>query len=198
MKNRAKNTSVILNVVYWVLIVLLLAILCLLIWAGFLSADKFHAEKGWDNWVLNIALTDGSSFFIAIPFKLLQPNGQNVIQAKAAFISVLLFSVLPFILVMLYGIKQVNNILLSITYNHTPFIIKNARRIRNLAFLIMGYSLFGHLLVNIAMIFTVTHIFSINITNISLSGFIIGFLILIISQIFQYGTYLQEEYDTTL
>src|SRR5699024_4333277 len=137
-------------------------------------------------------------FFVTVPFSILQPLSTDMFQAKAAFLTFILFSIFIFILVLLYGVKHVKNILLSITEDHTPFLNHNVTRLRNLAYVIISYALVRYFIVNLAIILFVTHIFRINLMNVSLSGLMVGFLLSIGSQIFRYGAYLQEEYDTTL
>lgn len=100
--------------------------------------------------------------------------------------------------VFLYGLKQIKNVLQSITYSYTPFTIKNAKSLKKLSFIIIGYALLGDLIVNLLITLFVTDIFSVDISIFNILGLIIGVLLLIISQIFLHGAYLQEEVDTTL
>lgn len=198
IRSRSKNTLKLMNFISWGAIILLVVSIGLLIWASFLPQEAFHAEKGVANWSLNFAISEQGSANTIVPFSVLQPLSTDMFQAKSAFITFYLFSILTFILALLYGVKLVKSILLSISDNHTPFTNQNAIRFRNLALVIIGYSLLGDIIVNIAIVLFVTHIFNINLMNISLSGLIIGSLLLIVSQIFRYGAYLQEEFDTTL
>lgn len=198
IKNSSRNLLKVIKFVNMSLVFILLALLGGLIWASFLPQEAFHAERGGADWLLSLDISGKASFFASVSFNILQPLDPSMFQAKTAYITFFSTSIFIFFLVLLYGIKQVEKILLSITEHHTPFTNQNAMRLRKLAFIIIGYYLLGDLIVNIAMICFVTHIFHINLMNIGLSGLIIGALLLIISQIFRYGAYLQEEFDTTL
>lgn len=198
MKSRSKAIFWIMRFLTWGIGILLLVSIGLITWASFLPQDMFEATKGISHWSLSIAISEQGSFSVTVPFTILQGLNTDMFQAKAAFLTFTLVSILTFLLVFLYGVIQVKNILWSITEAYTPFTSQNAIRLRNLAFIIIGYSLLGNLIVNMAMVIFVTNIFIINLVNISISGLIIGSLLLIISQIFRYGAYLQKEYDTTL
>lgn len=175
--------------------IILIALLIVIIWASFLPQDIFHADRGVAHWLIRI---DESAQSALIPFEILQPISTERFQAKSAFIFYTLFKTLIFMVVFLYGLKQIKNILQSIAFSYTPFTIQNAKWLKRISFIIIGYALFGDLIVNLLITLFVTGIFSIAISIFNILGLIIGVLLLIISQVFLYGAYLQEEFDTTL
>lgn len=198
MKKRSTTMLKILNIVTWGAGIFLFALIILLIWSVFLPQEAFHAEKGVDQWEFGVSPFANISFNSLVSFTILQGLSTDMFEAKTAYIIFTLFNTVTSMVVFLYGITQVKNMLLSVIDSHTPFMSENAVRLRNLSFVMIGYGLLGGLLVNVAIILFVTHIFSMNPLNINFSGLIIGVLLLILSQIFKYGAYLQEEVDTTL
>lgn len=177
----------------------------LLIFAGliasvffFLAApDKFNAVKGNMDWSLSYSLANGSEFFTIIPFKIIQPYDNHMFSAKYALITFTIAHLLSLSL-SLYGIKQILNILKSTAKDITPFIMDNAKSLKKLAYTIITYSVVADILANILCSAFVIKIFTFDLSNIHLSGVLVGGLIFIIADIFQYGVYLQNEYDTTL
>ncbi|WP_158702653.1 DUF2975 domain-containing protein [Paenibacillus faecalis] len=198
IKMRSNKIMTFMNLIIGGTIVFIVAAIGLLIWASFVPQESFQAEKGVAHWLLSVKISDHLSFSSIVPFSILQPLSTDRFQAKTAFITFLLSRMLIFMPVFLYGLKQIKNILLSITDTHTPFAVQNATRFRNLSYAVIGYSLLGNLILNLSIIIFVTNIFSIQLTNISLTGLMIGLLLMIVSHIFRYGAYLQEEYDSTL
>lgn len=197
IKNRVKKIMIIINLIMGGTIVFVVASIGLIIWASFLPQESFQAVKGVAHWLLSVSISDRFSFSTIVPFSILQPLSTDMFHAKTAFITFHLFRVIIFIPVFLYGLMQIKNILRSITDAHTPFTVQNAMRIRNLSYVVIGYSLLGNLIISLSNVIFVTKIFSIS-PSISITGFIIGSLLLIVSHIFRYGAYLQEEFDTKL
>lgn len=198
LRSNSKKMILIFKILKWGAILLSLSSIFLLIWATFLPQQDFYAEKGVAHWSLSVSLFEGSAFSAIIPFSILQPLSLDMFQAKTAFITYFLFRILISFPAFLYGVIQMEKIMLSILNIHTPFSTEIARRLRKISYVIITYALIGNLVINITIAIFVTHIFHINPLNISISGVIVGILILIISHIFFYGTYLQEEFDTTL
>jgi hypothetical protein len=197
IKKRARTihnfTSVILLIGVIIFIVVLIA-------AGFstiASPERFTAIKGNLNWHVSYNLSNGSSFFIDIPYKIMHPIDTPVFSAKHAAISSLL-SILIKVFIALFGLYQVVNILRSTSNDLTPFIMDNVKRLRKLAHSIIVYSVVADILSSILFSTLVTRVFMLDLSNIHLSGVLVGGLILVIADIFKYGVYLQNEFDTTL
>lgn len=199
IKKRSTTILKVLNVITWIIIIFFAIYIGLVIWAGFLPAESFHAKSGVAYWSINVNMFGTSGLSTRIPFSILQSFRPEIFQAKTAFIIFTLFSTFTLLPVLLYGIKQVKCILETFIDSYTPFTLSNSNKLRNLAFTIIGYGLFGKLIVNLAVALFVTHRVSITFFEI-FDIFIImcGALVFIISHIFKYGAYLQEEVDTTL
>ena len=197
IKSRASIIHKIIELIFFLGVMIFFAGLAASILFIFSSPDKFNAVKGNLNWSINYILDNGSTFFIVIPFKIIQPLDSSMFSAKYAIITYLLSSLFGLSLI-LYGIRQIVNILKSTAKDITPFIMDNAKNLKKLAYSIIFYSLASDILSNILCSVFVTKIFFIDLSNIHLSRVLVGLLILIIAEIFQYGVYLQNEYDTTL
>lgn len=179
------------------LLVLFATLLLIAYLAFFTSPERFSATRDNSNWSLAYNLVNGSSFFVHIPFKLIQPLDSNMFIAKNAVITSL-FSILFKGSLILYGINQILSILKSTAIDKTPFIISNVGSLKKLAFSIILYSALADILSSLIFSAFVTRIFYLDFSNIHLSGILIGGLILVIADIFKYGVFLQNEFDTTL
>jgi hypothetical protein len=92
-------------------------------------------------------------------------------------------------------------IILKNVVNEKPFAEKNAKSIRNIGYVVIASSILTP--VTKAFVFNkFIHAFNLSNVNVIYSinteVLIIGILLLIVSAIFNYGAYLQQEYDTTL
>jgi len=197
IKKRASIIRKAINVILFLGVILSFAALIVSAFLLFASPDKFNAVKGNLDWSINYSLTNGSHFFINIPFTLIQPLNSNMFSAKYAVITSFVIIFLRTALI-LYGINQVANILKSTANDITPFVLENVQRLKKLAYSIITYSVATDTLSNLLYSVFVTKISSINLSNIHLSGVLIGGLIFVIADIFKYGVFLQQEFDTTL
>lgn len=197
ISTRATIFHMIITVIFVLGVVLFFAALFAIIFFLFASPDKFTAIKGNMNWSINYAVNNNSEFFIVIPFKIIQPLDSSMFSAKHALITYLFSFLISFALI-LYGIKQVANILKSTIKDATPFNIDNAKSLKRLAYSIIIYSAATGILATFLCAVFVTGIYAFDLTSIHLSGVIIGGIILLIADIFRYGVFLQNEFDTTL
>lgn len=197
IKKRASTIQKVIKLIFILGVILFLAALIASVFLFFASPDRFNAVKGNLDWNITYNLANGSSFFINIPFKIIQPLDSSMFSAKyAALIG--LFSLLITLSFGLYGINQVANILKSTAKDITPFIMGNVKSLKQLAYSIIIYSVAVDLLSNLLSSIFITEILSLDLSNIHLSGVLIGGLIFVIADIFKYGVFLQKEFDTTL
>ncbi|MCB8818561.1 DUF2975 domain-containing protein [Desulfosporosinus shakirovi] len=197
IKSRANIIHKIVGFIFFLGVMIVFAGVVASILFFFASPEKFNAVKGNLNWSINYTLDNGSDFFTVIPFKIIQPLNSSMFSAKYAIITYLLSSLFGLSLI-LYGIKQIVNILKSTARDITPFIADNAKSLKKLAYSIIIYSLVSDIVSNILCSVFVTKIFFVDLSNIHFIRALVGVLIFVIAEIFQYGVYLQNEYDTTL
>ena len=197
IKKRASTIQKLIKVILIIGVIFSFAILISCVVLFFASSERFNAVKGNLDWSMNYKLTNGSSFFINIPFKIMQPLNASMFIAKNAAITSL-FALLINTSLMLYGLKQIANILNSTANDITPFIMDNVKSLKKLAYTIILYSAAVDLLSSLLFTLFVTNIVSLNLATIHLSGVLVGGLILVIADIFKYGVFLQQEFDTTL
>ncbi|MFA9559187.1 DUF2975 domain-containing protein [Evansella sp. AB-rgal1] len=168
------------------------------IWASFLPQDSFTAESGIRHWLIQL---DNDSYWhisVLVPFTNISPIDLSRFSVKSAFLTYSITSNLTLFPALLYGIYLVKRILENTIDGHSPFTHGNVNNMKQLAYVLIAYSLFSELIINIFVWIFVTQIFKLSLANIHLFGAGIGAVILIISYIFQHGVYLQEEHDTTL
>lgn len=197
IKKRASTIQKLIKVILIIGVIFSFAILISCVVLFFASSERFNAVKGNLDWSMNYKLTNGSSFFINIPFKIMQPLNASMFIAKNAAITSL-FALLINTSLMLYGLKQIANILNSTANDITPFIMDNVKSLKKLAYTIILSSAAVDLLSSLLFTLFVTNIVSLNLATIHLSGVLVGGLILVIADIFKYGVFLQQEFDTTL
>ena len=202
VKGKAVLLKEILSLIYYGGIAIFVIIMCLTIAASFLPAERFSAEKGGAHWYLTVAISGTipaePKFSIGIPFSVLSGVTTEFFNAKCAFFTFIIPFILFFFPTLIYGAKQLHEILISMINNHTPFTVENGNRLKKLSYIIIGYSLLAKPLINILMSVFIRPGFSLDFSNINLSGVLVGFLLLLISDIFNYGVYLQQENDATL
>lgn len=197
IKKRAGTIQSILKLILNIGVIICVVVFIGLIISFLASPDRFYAVKGTTDWSLHYKLTDMSSFFLSVPFEIIQPLDINSFSVKYAAITCL-FTFLLRISLILYGIKQVEIILRSMAIDISPFTISNVKSLKKLARIIIIYSVAVDVLSSLLFSAFVTKVFYLNLSSIHLSGLLIGGVILVIADIFQYGVFLQNEFDSTL
>jgi hypothetical protein len=187
----AKLLRILAQVGYWVSAIAVLFLLPLAIYLsirGGISLNYGIPE--------NFCLTDGViRYNLALAAGTVTPSQMTAIVKQILFSIVVYYAVFGSILFFLSGV-------LKTVEDGAPFEGKNARRISSIGFIFMVGSLF----VGTAQASTAnTLIHALRLTdmmsvNYSANTIMIfsGLLMLILSGIFRYGSYLQEEYDATL
>ncbi|MEL1135104.1 DUF2975 domain-containing protein [Desulfitobacterium sp. THU1] len=197
IKARAGLIHMFVTIAFLIGAVVLIAGLLGLLFLIFASPERFAAVKGTIDWSLTFAVNESSNFYMSVPFKIIQPLDSSMFSAKYALIAYLFSFLLSFGLI-LYGIRQVENIATSIMSNdETPFDMNNAKSLKRLAYSIIIYTLASDMLATL-LCALVTKIFAFNVSFDFLPGVIIGLIVLLIADIFRYGVFLQNEFDTTL
>ncbi|MGC7870595.1 hypothetical protein ACPUYX_03570 [Desulfosporosinus sp. SYSU MS00001] len=197
LQKRASSIHIVMEIIFVIGIIIFLAVFMGFIYSIFASPERFNAVKGNIDWSITNKLTNGSSFFINIPFKVLQPLGNSMINAKNAFL-VGVSSLLVKVFLIIYGIKQAADFLNSISNDKAPYVILNVKRIKKIAHVIILYSVLVDTLSSLLYSIFVTRIFTLDLSNVHLSGVLIGGFILVIADLFKYGVFLQEEFDAKL
>ncbi|WP_229753493.1 DUF2975 domain-containing protein [Paenibacillus segetis] len=193
-----RNMYILLQILFFGGILLFMLIMGWDIWLSFKSQELFMAEKGIAHWSFSVTLSDTTSRSVLIPFKLFQPIDPDRFNAKSAFLVTEFTHIILTFLTYIYCIMQIRNIIGSIMKGNSPFIQENVDRLKRLGVAVILYSLLAKLILNVLCWLLVNHIFSIDLSGISITGIIIGMLIFVISEVFKYGGYLQEEHDTTI
>ncbi len=124
-----------------------------------------------------------------------------MVVAKHAFLTSM-FLLLVKVSLIIYGVKQAADFLNSIANDKAPYVIRNVKRIKKIAYVIIFYSVAVDILSCLLYLIFVTRIFTLDLSNVHLSGILSGVLsggfILVIADLFKYGVFLQEEFDTKL
>lgn len=129
----------------------------------------------------------------------LKPHPSTTVNTRYIYITIMFVaSIMALVVTPIF--KQLELILNSIKVG-TPFIKENALRLKKIGVILV----IGSFVTKIAEAIVATRIiyaFSIDNININLSVntsmLLTGFLVLILSSIFNYGTHLQNEYDSTI
>ncbi len=190
-KKLSKSVFIILKVVYWIALVLTILSFLLNIGVRFLP-DNFHLFDYSSNGVFGISPDNIIQFEIAQE-RIAGVNLNPIYSALfvGIFISLLLVTIV---------LRQLKGIAKNVVDNK-PFDEENAKSI-----LYTGYAVIaGSLLIPISKAYTfnkIIHAFDLSnvraVYTINLEVLFIGILLILLSSIFHYGAYLQQEYDTTL
>lgn len=197
LQKRASSIHIVMELIFVIGAIIFVAGIIGFIYLFFASPARFNAVKGNLDWSITYKLTNGSSFFINIPFKVLQPLDNNMINVKSALLTGL-FSLIIKDSFIMYGIKLAADFLNSVTNDKTPYVIPNVKRIKKIAYSIIIYSVAVDTLSSILYSIFVTRIFAFDLSNVHLSGVLIGGLILVIADLVKYGVFLQKEFDAKL
>ncbi|GIP36542.1 DUF2975 domain-containing protein [Paenibacillus sp. J2TS4] len=189
---------VLLQWLLWGVILVFILLVASDVWISLKPQEQFTAEKGIAHWSFSVALSETTSRSILIPFQLFQPISPDKFSAKSAFLVTELSSTFLTFITYIYSILQIRNIIGSMVKGNRPFDKANIVRLKRLGIAVILYSLLAKLIINVLCWVFVNHIFAINLSGISLKGVIIGLLVLIVSDVFKHGVYLQEEHDMTI
>lgn len=181
----SKVLRVITNISFWALLfaVILMLVLAIITLLGMIQPFDYM-----DNMSIS---PDG-----VLRFKLgeLSPSQSQSVAATILFALASLGCVYGALLYFLSGI-------LRSVEKGSPFVKENALRISIMGYILLG----GSVIVGLAYSITAFTLFeALNITDVSVNFqlnstmFASGLLLLILAGIFRYGSYLQEEYDSTL
>lgn len=185
----SKSTYSIINVLFW--IVLGITILVILLIAGM----RIFPD------IINLSYSDGS--FHISPDNIIQfeiSTGDISNASIGEIYSYMFAGITLFLILFLLVLSQLRVILKNVV-NEKPFAEKNAKSIMNIGYVVMA----GSIVIPITKAFLINkiiHAFNLSNVNvvytINVEVLIIGILLLLVSAIFNYGAYLQQEYDTTI
>ncbi|AHF11212.1 MULTISPECIES: DUF2975 domain-containing protein [Dehalobacter] len=196
LKERTRTINNILSIIFIIGIILLFATLIVCFILFFTPEQGFTVEKGNLDWFIEYNLANGTTFGVYIPFSIIQSVAIERFNAKSAFLTYLVSSSILNIII-LYGIKQVIDILNTILKSTTPFNTNNVIRLKKIVLSIIIYSVAADPIKNFLGCVFVTKIYYFDFSNIHISGILIAVLISIIADVFKYGILLQEKVDTT-
>lgn len=163
----------------------------------FSPATKFSATTGSNQWFFTFSFNGQQSIRSPLSFKILQNLPIDFINPKAAMIMINSLKVLPTYIFILVGLRSILSIINDLLSPKASFKKIHVKKIKLVAFLVMSYYLFFDLILSIGFIY-ISNIFCLDLYTIHITGFFIGSLIYLISEIFNYALFLQNEYDTTL
>lgn len=191
IRQRCSNLRTFINAVFNIGAILGVVWLLCTIALIFLPASGFdnimHNIKNEKlNWLYGISFLSVHGLPISIE-KVLYPKSLSLITNFIALIKY------GFLMLIIYYIK---NILNSIQYNHTPFILDNADRLKYIGIITIIKSILPNIIafysINMAVKYGDTNFFR------GFSFIFVGMLILIFAHIFRYGCQLQKDIDETL
>ena len=151
--------------------------------------------------IINLSDSDGS--FRISPDNIIQfeISTSDISNTDIAEIYSYLFAGSALLLILILLVLGQLRIILKNVVNKNPFAEKNAKSIKNIGYVIMASSLVMPV-TKAFLINKIIHAFNLSNVNVvytvNIEVLIIGILLLLVSAIFNYGAYLQQEYDTTL
>lgn len=185
-KRLTHSIRIVLQAFYWADIVA--GVLCLL---GFIALQFIPGEY--------LTASENSGFSLTLNGLIRYGVESDNINVGTVYKSITIMAALLSVGIA-YFLRQLNALMKNVEEGR-PFEIENSNRLKVMGFLLLLYSFVlpgADMLVASSMVhaFDIDNISVVYSVNISL--LISGFVILILAGIFQYGSYLQSEYDTTL
>jgi hypothetical protein len=191
LKRFAGITRIIFDVFFWVTAVLGTVSLLFFIATFFVSEDIFTVSKIQKGW--SISIIGGVMRYN------IDPDLYSAINFKP-FLQAMLPTVTVISLICLIIVYNLRLILKTVVYDH-PFEKNNPKRLLIIAIVFIA----GSVILKIAEGITALAIIDmLKIKNVSVvftidgAMLLTGFLVLILAGVFRYGSYLQNEYDTTI
>ncbi|KLU64387.1 hypothetical protein DEAC_c35890 [Desulfosporosinus acididurans] len=201
LQKRAGSIHIVMEIIFVIGAIIFVAAMIGFIYFFFAPQDKFNVVKGTIDWSITYRLTGSSSFFINMPLNILQPLENSMVVAKHAFLTSM-FLLLVKVSLIIYGVKQAADFLNSIANDKAPYVIRNVKRIKKIAYVLIFYSVAVDILSCLLYLIFVTKIFTLDLANVHLSGILSGVLsggfILVIADLFKYGVFLQDEFNAKL
>lgn len=195
-KKLANILRIVMNIFYWIslggIIISILAIpVVFFVTKGDLTANHFLNGNG----SLTINLDTGRGLSFNLP-KIAIPYTADFTRIIMSIIGTSAISCLAMMVIF----RQIRDILKTVITG-TPFEAKNSKRILNIGAILIGFSITFNVLIS-AILMNIIDTLSIRDINIS-SGvdmfmLFAGIFLIILSGVFKYGAFLQNEYDTTL
>lgn len=167
-----------------------------------ISDTAISFEKGIREWVYRVEMPLGIGSVSAsvngkIHGNILQFLPMDYINVHAAIIcDIIVNKILVFILVVV-GLRKLFHLMTDILEGESPFQFKYVKSLRRLSYAILLYSTLGNTLLCILISLFATRIFLVTFDFIWI-GVLIGVMGYILSDITEYGLFLQDEYDATL
>lgn len=189
IKSLSRILKVFFNILFWVSVATAAISSLFLIVTFFIDKSVFILPKTWE----------GLSITVGIMKFNIDPNLSDNINLKH-----LLQTMLPIVIVISSIFVIVNHnlrLILKTVADNRPFERNNAKRLFIIGIVLIISSVVWKITEGI---FALTVINTLNIENIDVTFtvdvamLLTGFLILILAGVFQYGSYLQEEYNATL
>lgn len=181
---------------YFTLLFFVISIVGLCIWAGS-SIERFSAEQGLRVLEIKYAWGNGIYSLVEVPHNVMVNLNYERYNIKHMMLLHSIFhTLLPQGLLMI-GLKQIQRLLSPIQKDETPFTKESVKAIRIIGICVFSYFIVLDFLYRVAYIVFITQIYAYNI-HLSIKGLLLAGAILAIAEIFDYGVFLQSEYDTTL
>jgi hypothetical protein len=169
---------------------------------SFIPDSAISFEKGIQEWVYNINMPLGiGSAFIGVNGRisrnLLHFIPLDYINVHGAIIcDIIVSKILTFIIVVI-GLRKLYQLMTDILNEESPFQPKYVKSLRKLSYAILLYSTLGNTLLCILLSVFASHSFVVTF-DFEWTGVLFGIMGYILSDITEYGLFLQDEYDATL
>jgi len=194
-QKRMRSILVILTISKYLILVSLFIVLAVNIYVALQPDVYFEATHETHNWLITAHLTNNFSSYASITPFIMQFLPPDMINAKHAFLLYNLVHALMRGIFIYCGIVVLIRIVKDAVNGNTPFSKKHIRGIKLISLLIIIWFGLKDILLNILFNIFITKTFAIDLSNIHLTGFILGLVIYLFAEIFEYGRLLQEDVD---
>lgn len=200
--NNIKNLHSVIKFFYYTAIFLTGISIFSVIALPFVPDSDILFERGIDKWVYSVDFPIGIgsvSIYIngVISSNILQFFPIDYINVNAAIIcDIIVSKILAFLLIVI-GLRKLSYIMTNILNGESPFKFKYVKLLRRMSYAILLYSTLGNTLLCILLSIFATQIFAVTFDFVWI-GVLMGIMGYVLSDIAEYGLFLQDEYDATL
>ncbi len=182
-------------------VLLLLFVLVEIVIISINPAESFTVNYNQNSipgqWYFEFRLNSGQGAGMPLSSQIVQRLREVEENPKIAMMLVLIFRTLPKTIFQLIGFVLINKILKDLFDVSKAFTIKQVKYIKYISVMVLLYFLgFDIMLSGVFNIYTKTHL--VQLGNIHVTGLLYAGLVYLLAEVFNYGVYLQQEFDTTL
>jgi len=197
-KTQQKFYYLFFSFLFYVSIIILGASVIITIMISFSSSNLFESEFLNNSWIVRYTISEKVFLIFKLPISIIQEHTPIETRVKAIIIIYTIVNSLMAQILYLFSFLFIRKILESIQVGSSIFSLNSIRKVKILTILFSSFYLTKDFLLTSIINYFYLDIVFFNFTNLNLEILLITALMFVLIDIFHYGNYLQDEYDSVL